>query len=58
LRAAADRGWVKPIVVGRRRAIRADGEAGGIALTGFTIVAPQDEIARGGGRVRCVARSP
>jgi phosphotransacetylase len=42
---ARDRGWVVPIVVGPEAAIRAEAEAAGVDLHGFTIVAAEVEAA-------------
>ncbi len=47
LRIAADRGWVRPILVGPEERIRSLAASGGILLDGFAIVpAEGDAIAR------------
>src|SRR4051812_10866133 len=46
LRAAADRGWVAPAVVGPEGAIRETASGAGVALDGFRVIhAEGDEVA-------------
>jgi phosphotransacetylase len=52
LRAAADRGWVRPLVAGREADVRAAAAAGGIGLHGLAVLDTDDPAAAAVAEVR------
>jgi phosphate butyryltransferase len=47
LRAASDRGWVRPLLVGPEAEVRSQAEASGISVAGFEFLdAPEEAVAR------------